>query len=262
MDRRHHSMRIMHSSRGPRLLAGPWSMAIVQCEDPPDEMNERVMRLRRSMVAGVQFSPTAIWRQVSTPMQHPGAARQANPDAFQRIMVCSAIGSGSFELVQWLARRSGEEVVHRRYAGAEDLDVGTDLVDFSDDDRVMRVIAMARKGLALPLTRAFMQDYSHVLLLLCGNPARDIALIHRLGEACAGMARPPMLLGVARDAAWHVEPFAAARRYRLIYLDCEANAEGAAAVWSVARPLLEAWREAAANSSGYPVEPLFRSTGS
>jgi hypothetical protein len=254
-DRRHHSMRIVHSSRGPRLLSAPWSMAIVKCDDTEEEMSERVSRLRQSMIAGVQFSPSAIWRQISTPMRHPGAARQSDPDAFQRVMVCAAVGSASFDLVRWLAHRNRQEVVHRRFAGAHDLDVGTDLVDFMDDDRVMRVIAMARNGLALALTRAFMSDYSHLVLLLSGHVQSDLALVHRVAEACARMTRPPILVGVAEHAASHVEPFAAARKARLIYLQCNADPEHCSSAWAAAHPLLETSNEAA-NNSGYPVEAL------
>jgi hypothetical protein len=48
-DLRHHSMQIVHSSRGPRLLAGPWSMSIVQCDDPPSDMAQRIDLLQREM---------------------------------------------------------------------------------------------------------------------------------------------------------------------------------------------------------------------
>ena len=83
-DRRHHAMRIVHASLGPRLLDGPWSMAIVQCGEDPADMGERVERLRRDVLAGRRHSPPAVWRQLSTPLSHPGYRSQADPDAFQR----------------------------------------------------------------------------------------------------------------------------------------------------------------------------------
>jgi hypothetical protein len=251
-DRRHQSMRIVHSSRGPRLLAGPWSMAIVKCNDTPEEMMARVIRLRELMDAGVQCSPPAVWRQLSTPMRNPGAARQADPDAFQRILVCASWANESFELVDWLARRTGQEVVHRRFAGAQDLDVGTDLVDFQEQDRVVRVIAMARKGLTLSLTRAFLPDYSHLMLLFCGECQHDLALLHRVVEACAGLTCPPQLLGVAKDEATHGEPFRVAHSLGLVYLNCQAQPDSPADIWRAAYPQLCITREAA--NSGYPAE--------
>jgi hypothetical protein len=253
-DPRHTALRIVHSSRGPRLLEGPWSMAIVQCTDPPTEMAQRVMELRHAMDAGRQYAPPTVWRRLSTPMRHPGAARQADPDAFQRGRVCSAAGMLSFDLVNWLARREKQEVVHRRFAGAQLLDVGTDYVDFQDDERVMRVIAMARKGLEVPLTRAFLPDYSHVVLLLSGDAQRDKALVHRVAEACARLLAPPALIGVAKDREAHGTVFAAARSVGLVYLEVHADPEHCEAVWAALQPPLALWRQAA--NSGGPIVPL------
>jgi hypothetical protein len=255
-DGRHHSMRIVHSSRGPRLLSGPWSMAIVQCAEAATDLARRVLEFRRLMKQGLQFSPPAVWRRLSTPMQHPGAACQADPDAFQRVLVCAAAGTSSFDLVHWLARAHNQELVRRRFAGAQYLDVGTDYVDFADGDRVLRAIAMARNGLAVPLTRAFLPDYSHVVLLLCGQPGRDIALVQRVAEACAGLARPPALLVVARDAGTCRAAFALARHLGLICLEVLADAADPASAWPRIREQLALWRHAA--DSGHAVVPLRR----
>lgn len=255
-DRRHRDLRVVHSSRGPRLLAGPWSMAIVQCADSPSEMGVRVAQLRAALEQGAQLSPPAVWRRLSTPVRHPGAARQADPDAFQRVLVCASTGQGSFDLVRWLADQHDQEVVHRRFAGPHDLDVGTDYVDFEQSDRVLRVIAMARRGLALPLTRAFVPDYSHILMLLSGDAERDLALVRNVALACAGLARPPALLGVAGDAAAHREPFALAHRLGLVYLSTQADVDDCAAVWRAVQPLLALWRDAANSSPSF--EPLRR----
>lgn len=244
-DPRHHSLRVVHSSRGPRLLSGPWSMAIVQAKEPHEAMSQRVARLRRSMDGGVQYAPPAVWRQLSTPLEHPGAAQQSNPDAFQRVLVCTAEGTASFDLVHWLAARNEQRVVHRRFAGEQGLDVGSDYVDFCDGERVMRVIAMSRKGLALPLTRAFVPDYSHILLMLSGEPERDLPLFVKVADACAGLVSPPVLVGVAEHMSAHAQPFALAHRLGLIYLDTEANPAHSAAAWTAVHPLLTRWRETA-----------------
>lgn len=252
-DPRHHSMRIVHSSRGPRILSGPWSTAIVQSEEPSAVFAERVAQLRREMEIGMQCSPQTAWRRLSTPMRHPGVDHQAEPDAFQRVLVCAADGMGSFHLVHWLGRLHQEEVVHRRFAGARELDVGTDYVDFAGDARIMRVIAMARHGLTLPLTRAFLPDYSHVVLLLCGDPARDQALLYKVVQACVGLVAPPALLGVGQSAA-HPELFALARRFGMVYLDAECRAQDEKTCWSVIEPLLAGWRHAV--NSEWPLVPL------
>lgn len=250
-DRRHHGLRIVHASRGPRLLDGPWSMAIVQADDPPMEVAQRVDELRRRMEAGEQYSPTAVWRRLSTPMRHPGAARQADADAFERVLVCSSAGMASFDLVRWLSHEHRQEVVHRRFAGAQDLDVGTDYVDFEEDDRVLRVIAMARKGLMVPLTRAFLQDYSHVILLMDGDTERDGWLVQRVVQACGHLVAPPALLGVALEKEAHREAFEIAHRRGQVYLEAVANPEDPAAAWAAVSPQLALWREAASNGSAF-----------
>jgi len=248
-DPRHRNLRIVHSSRGPRLLSGPWSMAIVSAGDTHDEMTQRVLRARRRLQEGRPYAPPAVWRQLSTPMEHPGAAHQAEPDAFQRMLVCAAAGDASFALVRWLASQQGQPVVHRRFAGDHGLDVGTDYVDFENGECVARVIAMARNGLLLPLTRAFLPDYSHVLLLLSGDRERDLLLVGRVADACRNMPLPPVLVGVAADAATHAQSFALARQRGLFYLDALASPLDPAKAWAAASPLLERWRDAA-NSSG------------
>lgn len=244
-DARHRDLRIVHSSRGPRLLDGPWSMAVVHCADSPADMHHRLLLLRQHLEQGTQFSPPAIWRRLSTPLRHPGALRQQDPDAFQRVVACAAAGTASFDLVKWVAARHGEEVVCNRFFGKHDLDVGTDYVDLVYGERVLRLMAMARNGLQLPLTRAFLADYSHILLLLCGQPERDRALVEKVAQACAAMQHPPALLAVARQAQWHEAPRALARRHRLAWLQVVADAGDPAATWMAFAPLLRGWQQGA-----------------
>jgi hypothetical protein len=252
-DPRHDSLRLIHHSEGSRLLSGPWSMAIVQCADPVADMAKRVDLLARELDQGRQYSPPGIWRRISTPMRHPGAAQQADPDAFQRILVCAASGTASFALVGRLATRYREEVVHRRFAGSQNLDVGTDYVDFAEGGRVLRVIAMARNGLALPLTRAFLPDYSYVVLLLGADRERNIALLQRVAHGCAGFgSSAPPLLGVAREAAANREISSLAEERGLRYMAAQGDDEGGGRCWDAIRLHLDLSRQS--GSSVWPVE--------
>ena len=247
-DVRHFDLRIVHRSRGPRLLAGPWSMAIVQCNETPAKMELRVQHLRQQVEAGLQFSPAAVWRRLSTPMKQPGGMRQHDPDAFQRVLVCGASGMGSFDLVRWLGEQNEVDVVHRRFAGAVERDVGTDYVDFEQDDRVWRVIAMARHGLHLPLTRAFLPDYSHLVLLLSADADRNAQLMERVLRAYEFLSNPPALIGVASRPEMHALPAALARRHGLPYLTAVADSRDPEVAWAEVQPLLVHWQQAA-NSS-------------
>jgi hypothetical protein len=247
-DVRHFDLRVVHRSRGPRLLSGPWSMAIVQCSETPADMEMRVQQLKHQVDEGLQFSPAAVWRRHSTPMKHPGATRQQDPDAFQRVLVCGATGMGSFDLVRWLGGENRVDVVHRRFAGAVELDVGTDYVDFEQEGRVWRVIAMARHGLHLPLTRAFIPDYSHFVLLLSIDPDRNEQLMQRVLRAYESLPHPPALIGVGSRREMHALPAALARRHSIQYLRALADSRDPRASWAEVQPLLMHWQQAA-NSS-------------
>lgn len=247
-DVRHFDLRIVHRSRGPRLLSGPWSMAIVHCNETPEDMEQRVLHLKQQVEEGCQFSPAAVWRRLSTPMRHPGAARQQDPDAFQRVLVCAASGMRSFDLVRWLGEHYQAEVVHRRFAGATELDVGTDYVDFEREDRVWRVIAMARHGLHLPLTRAFIPDYSHFVLLLSIDPEHNSQLMQRVLQAFTCLPHPPALIGVASHREMHELPASLARRSGLPYLQGVGDSRDPESTWTAVQPFLLDWQHAA-NSS-------------
>jgi hypothetical protein len=243
-DPRHAEMRIVHSSRGPRLLDGPWSMAIVRSDESPEAMEARVRALQRSMWDGTQYNPVTVWRRLSTPLQHVAADRQGDPDAFQRVLVCSAAGTLAYRLVEWLGKRHRVAVLRRRFAGATALDVETDYVDFDAGTHAMRVIAMARRGLEMPLTRAFMPDYSHVLLLLSGETGRDRALLLRLAKACAGRSRTPTLVGVAPEAGVHAAMRTSADGLGLAYAAVQGDPESPLDSWEAVQPELAAWQPA------------------
>lgn len=253
-DPRHRDLRIVHSSRGPRLLDGPWSMAVVHCADTPADMQGRLYALRRHLEQGVPFSPPAIWRRLSTPLRHAGALCQQDPDAFQRVLVCSAAGGASFDLVKWVAAKHGEEVVRRRFFGKSDLDVGTDYVDLAYGGRVLRLLAMARNGLHLPLTRAFLGDYAHLVLVMCGEAANDQALVEKAADACRRLERPPALLAVAQQPHWHRGPAALARQLGLHYVQALARDDHPLSTWAAIAPVMEGWQQrAGARAAGLPL---------
>lgn len=238
VDPRHRNMRVVHSSTGPRLLDGPWSMAIVDAREDPAAMQDRVARASHAAIRGRQYPLPAIWRHLSTP--HVVPAQPGDTDRYLRILACASGTREAFELVEWLGRRHGRPVVHRRFAGEQGLDIGTDYVDFADGGESFRMIAMARNGLQLPLTRAFIPDYSWIVLLLDGDREGDLALVRRLGEACAALAPLlPPVAGVATDPAAHTAALALAAEYGLQFSPVLANPDSASGVWQALRSLLD-----------------------
>jgi len=241
-DVRHRGLLMLHSSHGPRRLTEPWSLAIVQTHELPADFARRVITLHDEHQQGLVLEPATVWRRLSTPLTHPGAAEQAVSDRFQRVMVCSAQGVDSFDLVHWLGQTHNAEVVQRRFAGSRSdrLDVATDYVDIDSGTAVRRVIAMARNGLQIGLTQAFLPDYSHMILLLSGDGACDGDLMQRLVAVCARLAHRPVVLGLGPPTCNHVALQQMARRGRLIYLECDlAGQIDAQACWDAAEPLLD-----------------------
>jgi hypothetical protein len=243
-DPRHHGCRIMHRSSGARLLPGVWSMSIVQCDDSAAEFEARVDQVDAVRVQGLQYAPATVWRMLSTPLRHPCADRQDTPGVFRRVMVCSAGGEESFALVQHLAWQHRQEVVRRRFAGEQSLDVGSNYTDLPDGQGAVRVIAMARNGLNLGLTRALLADYPLVVLWCSGTDSCDTVLMQRLVQACADAPTPPVLMGLGASPAAHRAMFQLAHRAGMIYLDA-APVQGPDQAWDVISSQLRMMRSAA-----------------
>lgn len=252
-DPRHHSLRVLHHSHGSRMLPEMWSMAIVQVPEKPTDFARRVLALRSDFERGVQYAPTTVWRRLSTPMlANAGTEARGEPESFHRLMVCAAHSEDAFALVRWLAEQAGTEIVHRRFAGVTELDVGTDYVDFVDEGQALRVIAMARNGLRMGLTRAFLPDYSHVLLLFRGDPERDLNMLRRVAQACQGVRQVPRVLGLGLSLEEHQAMYQTARNLGLHYEDCaDGPLLGPAQTWRSVRPC--ALSSAAAANSAWPV---------
>ena len=244
-DPRHRSMRLLHHSVGQRLLPGVWTMAIVQCADCADDFGRRVEALHGARQRGQLYLPAACWRMLSTPQRHPRAAQQPDGEAFQRVLLCSAQADDAFVLVAKLAAQQGADIVHRRFAGPCDLDVGTDYIDIEDAGRVLRLIAMARKGLGLGLTLAFLSDYSHLVMLFSGDAAADGQLFSRVLQACAGLCAVPILLGLGATDADNRRMFALAHQRGVVYLHAPGSARSLdeAAATPARQPWLDDWAD-------------------
>ena len=239
-DPRHGALRVVHKSTGPRLLPEAWSMGIVQGGDTSEAFGRRLAQMETERKAGFQYSPPAVWRRLSTPMDHPGAGLQHDTEAFQRLMVCAAHGTDSFDLVQWLARERGGSLVRRRFAGANPPDVATDFVDFVEGGRHLRVVAMARNGMMLGITRAFLPDFSHMALLFSGDAARDLELFNRALRACEGAPQYPVIVSLGLPADANQAMFAKARQQGFIFLDAgPVPMDDKAAIWATLNEVLE-----------------------
>jgi hypothetical protein len=239
-DPRHRNLRVIHRSSGLRRLTQPWSMAFRQDHDQPAEFARRL----RALSGQHALDPALVWRRLSMPLKDVDRSGRADSDRYQRVMVCAARGTQSFELVRWLGQAYGCTITSQRLAGAyaTSRDVASDYVDLDGGRGAMlrRVVAMARNGLQIGLLQAFLPDYSHVVLLLCGDNEDDADLIHILVAACARLSHRPVLLGLGRPDYDHAALREVARSGGLVYLDCDVkeNAD-AKALWAAAEPALD-----------------------
>jgi hypothetical protein len=234
----HTNLRVLHRSRGPRRLTQPWSMAFRQDSEQSADFAARVAALA-ALSARQQLEPTDVWRRLSM----PHSAGPADRNHCQRVMVCSARGTQSFELVRWLGQTYDCHVTRQRLAGAYETvqDVANDYVDLPARRGAMprRVVAMARKGLQIGLFQAFLSDYSHVMLLLSGDSQHDMELVQLVIAACARLPSRPVALGIGRTGCDHAPLREAARAGGLVYLDCDVAGTDAKAVWAATEPALE-----------------------
>jgi hypothetical protein len=190
------------------------------------------------------LEPAAVWRRLSMPLKNEGGARIAASDSYQRVMVVSARGTASFDLVHWLGERYESEVAPLRMTGVHSRvrDVASDYVDVGGGKgaSLRRVVAMARNGLQLGLTQAFLPDYSHLIVLLSGDARHDADLMCTLVAACSRMAHRPVVIGFGRAGCDHVGLQEQARAGRMMYLDCGLGASSRPPdLWAVVEPALD-----------------------
>ena len=251
-DQRHHSLRIVHFSRGKRLLPTVWSMMMAPSPTTPQEFGLRVQALRFEMDQGRQHSPISAARRLTAPMMLAQARGMADPDAFHRVAVCSAGTSESFALVRWLSEKFGETISRRRVSGIDDRDSGAEYVEFMLDGHPCRVIAISRNSLSYGLTRAMLPDWPYFMLLFAGESRRDHQLMNRVTASCEGLPLTPLLVGIGPDVATHEDMVQRARAHGLAYLNGGLmQPEDCGAIWYVIQEHLR--RAGPPASSTWPV---------
>jgi hypothetical protein len=195
-DERHHSVTVLHRSVGPRRLQRPWIGAIVQSREPARAVVLRIQDWRQRYLAGERHEPAHVWMGVSAP---PAPDMPARGEAVQRVMLLSARGAIAFDLLQWLAESRGRQLVRRRFAArAEDVpDVASDYLDLPDlGPGGVRLLANARRGLAMGVLHAFMPANQVIVLLLDRDKAVNAHLVERVLGVCDETAHHPPIVGV------------------------------------------------------------------
>lgn len=195
-DSRHQGLRVIHRSFGRPRLFKPWIGTIVQSGERRDAFGLRVFELQDRFESGEQLEPASVWLNLCSP---PATNMRVPIGGYPRVMLLSARGAKVFDLLQWLAQTGSFELVRRRFAGAaaDAPDVESDLLDLpGQGPKGVRLIANARKGLAMGMTHAFLPDYAAVVLLLDDDARANQRIIDRVLSACRQVHHLPTIVGL------------------------------------------------------------------
>jgi len=184
-DSRHHGLQVLHRSLGRRRLFRPWIGAIVQSDEVPPVMAARVQRMLQRFEGGFTREPAEVWASLCAPPQ-PDMPRPGG--AGLRVMLLSARGRHSFDLLRWVAEHYRRPIVSRRFAAAADdvPDVASDYLDLPHDDMPggLRLVAHARQSLGMGVAHAFLPDHGAVVIRLDSEIERNRQLLDRLMGVC------------------------------------------------------------------------------
>lgn len=239
-DERHHGLMVVHRSEGRPRLFRPWIGSIVQSGESVRQMHLRVRAQFEKHSQGETGEPSAAWLQLCAPPA-PDMPRPLGRNP--RAMLLSAQGAQAFGLLEWLAVKERRLLVRRRFAGgAEDApDVESDYVDLPDcGSRGMRLVANARKGLAMGMTHAFLPDCAAVVLLLDGSVGRNQRLVERVLTACRQTHHSPLIvaLGGADRVTVELREWVERQGMPWIAAIAPGEAHGPAELWSSLEPVL------------------------
>jgi hypothetical protein len=244
-DPRHRSLKIVHESVGKPRLFKPWIGSVAENTESTGAFARRVMALHERHARGKGFEPASVWRSLCSPLPGHVEVAAAREGSYQRVMMMSARLTEAFDLLHWVARETGEAVVHRRFAGgAKDaLDVESDYLDLPDQGpQGRRLIANARKGLAMGMTHAFLPDYAALVLLMQPDPALNRRWLDRLLLTCEQVHHRPAVIGLGA-AGWYTPDLRAATEacgQRWIEARTVDDEPGPASRWAALRPALDA----------------------
>lgn len=239
-DPRHKDQMVLHHSRGRRLLMTPWSMLLSPSTESPGDFERRVLALREQMKRGIQYGPTSVIRQLIMPLRMKHTGDLSDPEAYHRVVVCSASGNGAFGLVHWLSQQNGLPKESRRIAGESDLDSGSEYVEFLFDGSPCRVIAVARAGVAHGLHRSLVPDWRFLVLLFDHEMKRNLGLLERVRDAFQDHHRVPELIGLAPDPSTLILVDRFARQMGLQLLDGgQVASEDSESAWAAISARLE-----------------------
>jgi hypothetical protein len=239
-DERHHGLLVIHRSKGRPRLFRPWIGSIVQSGESDRQVHLRVRAQYERHTRGETCEPSVAWLKLCAP---PAPDMPRPLGRSPRAMLLSAQGAQAFGLLEWLVVKEQRLLVRRRFAGgAEDApDVESDYVDLpASGPRGLRLVANARKGLAMGMTHAFLPDCAAVVLLLDGSVGRNQRLVERVLTACRQTHHSPLIVGLGGPDQVSTELKELVERQGMPWAEAVApgSAHGPAELWATLEPVL------------------------
>ena len=194
-DRRHRGMRVLHRSVGPAMLDESVQIVTTYGQDKPTDVARRMFHLAEGQAQESPAQPDELWRELAVPWG-PVAEDIAEAALVRReVVVVTSANSGAIDLVRSLGERVRAPVTYQRFASGEPAaaDVGAAYVDVPGPSRSMRVQALSRRSLALPVVQLLIRDVQCVLLLLGDHAAANEALAEDVGRLLARLGTSPAL---------------------------------------------------------------------
>lgn len=240
-DPRHQGLQVVHHSVGRPRLFHPWIGTLVQSDEGPTAFARRLFALLDRQARDRASEPAQVWSRLCSPLapdmpQTVGVLAQA--------MLLSAHGAHGFELLQAVAQHHQRSLVRRRFAGAADdaPDVESDYLDLPALGRSgWRMVANARKGLAMGMAHADLPDHAAVVLLLGDDAARNWHLVERVLSASRQVHHAPTIVGLGTHAQVAPELQALVERQGLPWVSARSPLQrpDAMDLWAVLQPVLQ-----------------------
>lgn len=240
-DPRHQGLQVLHHSLGRPRLFRPWSGAIVASGEGPAAFARRVFALKDRQARPVSPEPASVWLNLCAPaagdMPAPGGP-------FPRAMLISASGAHAFDLLQAVAHEQRRKLVRRRFTAAADevRDVESDYVDLPGMGvQGWRLIAHARKGLAIGVAHAFLPDHAAVVVQMGDDPARNRHITERVLSACRQVHHAPFIVGLGTHETVTPDLQELVERQGLPWLEAKSPLRRPEPLdlWAVLSPVLE-----------------------
>ncbi|HET8747839.1 MAG TPA: hypothetical protein VFM98_19725 [Ramlibacter sp.] len=186
-----HSPRLLHGSRGPRVLREPVQVASLHTQDKAADVAHRIEFLAGEEADGWPAELLDVWQAVAAPCQ---AASEPGFVARRQVVALVSNANGAVDLLRALAQQLGVRVAYQRHAGSDlqRSDAGAAYIDVPrGSGGLVRVQAFSRRALAPGLELLGLRHVERLVVVLGDQGTRKQALVDEVAGVLAGLQPLP-----------------------------------------------------------------------